>query len=777
MICNTEHQQHVNMFLREVQHANNNELKQKVILFETEITQYNDLLQCLLNALQINDLQLSACIHLRKYVNRTGNIIPQLCTESLKLSFEGGCNASFARSLIADCYKKGNIQVKNFIVRTIKQTLESQFSISVIETARFVIEEDTSTTEGGCSDFFPIIIKIFQNTHDNEIIQSILQFLLVGSSTHPDFFSDYGNQLVIPLLQLSYSLNTNIKQNYALLLSSFLTAEPDHLSQHVDELIKSCSLFLEDSSEEVCSAANSLLASLSHAFKSQLQSYLTSFTTIILNRIDSFVNIYDNVIEDEPPLLHTLASTLDEISAEYHDEFIALVVNISKSLSWPTILYVIGSIVKGWLQKDLFCDVFGWVVQKIFIELKTGQPSSLSLWALQEMYIFLPVMLSSNNYEELIIYLLKGNVQTYSILLLETMIDDSKNGVVLQYINQILNWVINNLSIDTSGEISVLLVETITALIDRSPDLFYGNKQLFIVITRTFLNLIHRNKVISDRVIQNLSYGIPKFGSMALIGSELQLVNVVIDMIHSDDTRDQAAALQLLTSLIETTNQPVELIRTMQNVGGVVLCGLRSVDEEVVDQAFTLLGDILQKDPMTLATSYQPVVEQVLTKMQTGNLSIRLWAVGILIKSSPNGIENLFAPFVNVLIRLIEIATSASTKSKPFLKRNLCVCLGRIALRKPELIIPHITLICDELIDSLLEVGDNEARVVAVEGFGRIIANQPLCCKSALLSVVNVLLAERQITPSMTSFCNSVLQILKNTYNGDAYLMIWNSVV
>ncbi|ELP94452.1 hypothetical protein EIN_047450 [Entamoeba invadens IP1] len=774
-----DRQQVVNNFLLQSQKAHNAEENKQMVAIKAQIMTFPNYYQNLIQALDIPQLQISALIFLRQFVTETSNIQVDLVNAALRLSLQANVNSHMAQGLVTECFKKGNFQVKNYIVRTIHQTLTTSPNVQVLETAASVIEEDVPSEDGKnnlCGVFFPVILALFHNNNLSvPVVQAILKFLKSALSINPDYFSDCGGDLVVLLVRYAWSTDDVIRELYASILASFLSTEPDHLTCQLSTIFQSCLVLLSVQTDNVCSAAASLLSSLSHAFKEQLQPLLPPFIESLLKRIDEIITSTDSPFVGEDPLLRNLTSTMDDLAGEFHDDFVVSVVTAAQHITWPSAVFVISSLAKSWREKDKFREVFGWMVEKIFIELHNGTRSVTSLWGLQEMYIFLPSILAPKDYQDLLLSLLSGNVQPNAILLLETMIDDKTNTAVQCNSEKIMNWVIQSLLDVKSNETALLLVETISALSDRVPEMFLSNKNLFVVVIHAMIGVIKNNEGLGERVVQNMSYIIPKFGGDALIGYELELVKIVIEMIHSDDTRDQAAALILLNALIETTKQPVGLIRSMSNVVSVILCGIQSVDETVVNQAFTLLGVISQNDPITLSSSLDPLVETLLAKLNEGDLSLRLWAVGMLIKAAPDRLEKVLPVFVDTFVKLVPNATNMRDNIS-FFKRNLCVCFGRVALVNPNLVAPHITVICDTLIDALLDLGDKEARMVCVKGLGQIIWNNPICCKHALSQVVNVFKAERELSPEDYQFCNTVLLALKNTFSGEAYARVWSGV-
>ena len=764
MNSNEDHQSIVNEFLIKISNPNDPQYKQAV-QFQSQLFQFQDILQCLLRSFQIPQIRLSSVIYLREYVIKTQHIIEEIVNIGFQCSFQNDIISSFGRTLLSECYIQGSINVKKYIINSLQKALSQQPNIPVLETVYSIIKDDEPTMESLCPKLFKSIIFIFNACQQEDIIETVLKSIS-ECCKYPDFSSDYGQEIVPKLIQLSNINNDNIKLYYCIIISSLVSLVPDCFIQHISIIIQKCFELLLHDNEEIFSNALSIITSLAQSFKNELKQHLRQFLIIILQRLERILPTIDDIFEEKEAVIRNkIELVLDELSGEYKEEFTTLLIEICQNSSWEASVLAVCSIANGLSEKVHFGALFSWVIEKIYDEIHSSQqPRQISLYALWCFYPYLQSILQPMQYQEIIQFMLNKPLDSYSYYFIYAMIHDITNPFIQQYLENVLQWLLQNMNVQQNDQNVLFSIELLYGLTNQFNYCFQNNKEIFTVVFQQFNQLINKHMNIKDTIIINFSFIIKHFGGNAIEGNEMKMLETIIELSKEDNIDSLKASLQLLNSLIETSNNSIQVINSLRDITTIIPIGLNSIDDKFADQCYTLIANILSQNPI------------VLQKMNSGKIDLRLWVMTIVIPFLPNGIDNFISQLISTLIQIIETFDTQEYTSIQFMRKNLCVCFGLIALQYPQLVCEHMPLICDELIDSLYQVIEDELRINALKGLGRLIENNPSCCKTKLLSVVKVLLFEIKNTPEMANDCKGLLNILQQQYNGENYVSFWEEV-
>lgn len=202
-------------------------------------------------------------------------------------------------------------------------------------------------------------------------------------------------------------------------------------------------------------------------------------------------------------------------------------------------------------------------------------------------------------------------------------------------------------------------------------------------------------------------------------------------------------ALDVVSSLVEGLGTSMESLAEQANLRELVFLAAADESPEVRQSAFALMGDLAKACPSHLMPVLQRCFEACAALLQHEQLCDRFvragtnacWSIGELALRAPDEDMARFAlPLLQCLAPVLSMRIMGGGKG---MVENVGISLGRLALRCPEPLVPHLQGFVAPWCLALRRVRDGMEKEQAFSGLCALVQRNPMAALPAFVPLAN----------------------------------------
>ena len=237
---------------------------------------------------------------------------------------------------------------------------------------------------------------------------------------------------------------------------------------------------------------------------------------------------------------------------------------------------------------------------------------------------------------------------------------------------------------------------------------------------------------------------------VALLQQQMQLRQRAADGSPEYDTDLVVCALDAVGALTEALGASVESLAARVQLREFIFLACADAAPEVRQSGFALMGDLTKACPSHLLPLLHRCLELCCAALQHEQLSpdsIRActnacWSIGELVMRAPaDQTERLALPLLQVIAPLLSMRTSVSKG----LLQNAAIALGRLALRCPQPLAPHVQSFAEPWCNALRRARDDVEKEHAFGGLCALVRLNPMAVLPAFVPLCSAFASWRML--------------------------------